>query len=175
MQLVDEPLEAFCPPGLSLRAAATRDEAKAKARQAIEAAAQALREGEDFGEVAKRHSRGVKAAGGGLWPPMPAGSFRQRQVEQVAFRLAEGQVSDIVETEDGYYIIKAYKVVQGRRASFEDAQPEIDRIIREQQFRRLSQDYFRRLQMQAALVDYGQLVDLATDRAMAQYGPPPTK
>ena len=54
-----------------------RDAARAKARARIEEAAKAIGAGEDFAAVADRFSAGSGNPGGGNWPLMPAGSFRQ--------------------------------------------------------------------------------------------------
>ncbi|HEY9284981.1 MAG TPA: peptidylprolyl isomerase, partial [Pyrinomonadaceae bacterium] len=64
-----------------------------------------VRAGEDFGELAKQFGGdGTKDKGGDL------GWFKRgamvKQFEDVAFTLQPGQVSDVVETEFGYHIIK---------------------------------------------------------------------
>jgi len=160
MQLIAAPFRAFGNPDSPA--------ARERARRQIERARQALREGRDFAEVAREFSKGVKASEGGLWQAMPMGSFREVRVEEAAFQLAEGQVSDVIETETGYYIVKAARVYQARSRSFEEAQKEIEEILRNEQFRRLSEEYYARVQ-ERATVEYPrevlqQLVEAAVQR-----------
>lgn len=67
---------------------------------------EALAEGADFTELAKTYSDGPGADRGGLLPPLARGVLSSALVEQFAFALAPGQVSDVIETELGYFIVK---------------------------------------------------------------------
>jgi parvulin-like peptidyl-prolyl isomerase len=100
---------------------------------------------------------------------MEAGNFREPDVERIAFALPEGGVSDIIETDAGYYIVKARKVYPGKRVSFEQAQEQIEQTLRERQHLRLQTEYFERLQRQAAISTSKRLVQLGVERALARY------
>ena len=168
MQIIAVPFAAFLPAG----AAATKLERSAAAKQAgqqIQQAAKAIASGEEFGEVAKRLSRGIKANRGGVWPMMAAGSFRETKVEQVAFELAQGQVSDVIETNTGYYIVKAKAIQPGQVVSFEQAQVKIDDILRQRQYAKLTNEYFDRLLEDATIIESEKFVALAVDLAVKQY------
>ena len=112
---------------------------------------------------------GIKARNGGLWPLMPQGSFREKELETAAFAMPEGQVSDAMETPTGYYIVKVHKVQAGRIVTFEQAQEQIDQTLRQEQFRKLADDYFNLLTEGATVIQPGKLIDLAVDRAVEQY------
>ena len=82
------------------------EEEQNKALEKIKSIQQRLREGEDFEELAKLYSddRGSAALGGALGRN-PRGTF-VREFEAAAYRLEVGEISDIVETEFGYHLIK---------------------------------------------------------------------
>ncbi|MCK4277425.1 MAG: peptidyl-prolyl cis-trans isomerase, partial [Phycisphaerae bacterium] len=143
--------------------------AKGLAKGRIAEAVRALAAGDDFADVAKRLSSGTKANSGGLWPLMAKGNFRYENVERAAFELVEGQVSDVIETESGYYIVKAAKVVPAEVVSFEEAQRQIEWDLRQQQYQKLTEQHFQRLMDQATIVQSDRFVALAVDRAVKEH------
>lgn len=88
-----------------------------------------LDDGEDFEELAKKHSTdGSKDEGGAL------GFFGKGEMvpefEEVAFSMKKGEISDIVKSEFGYHIIRVNEKKEGKEASLEDSEEEIkDAII----------------------------------------------
>jgi peptidyl-prolyl cis-trans isomerase SurA len=91
------------------------DSARAAARAEAEALLRRIRDGEDFAELARRNSDdpGSAQLGGDL------GWFRRgrmvEEFENVAFALPEGQVSNVVETDFGFHIIKMERTRPGER------------------------------------------------------------
>ena len=94
-----------------------RSETKAEAEKLLETVKAAIAEGEDFAELAKQHSEDTGSArlGGALQgqnPNLPKGDYFARgemvaPFEKAAFdELAPGDVSDLVESNFGYHIIK---------------------------------------------------------------------
>lgn len=85
------------------------------AREKAEALLDSIEGGADFAELARRHSDdpGTAEAGGDL------GWFRRgrmvREFEEAAFALYDGQVSDLVETDFGFHIIKVERYRAGER------------------------------------------------------------
>ncbi|MFO7765583.1 MAG: SurA N-terminal domain-containing protein [Pelovirga sp.] len=77
-----------------------------KRRQLAEDIRQQLREGADFAELAKRHSDDTaSAADGGDLGYFGRGTMVDK-FETAAFALRPGQISDVVETEFGFHIIR---------------------------------------------------------------------
>jgi peptidyl-prolyl cis-trans isomerase SurA len=71
-----------------------------------EAIVDSLRHGADFSLMAKRYSQDVTASSGGdLGASYPRGTFLPA-FEEAAFKLKPGEISDVVETEQGFHIIK---------------------------------------------------------------------
>ncbi len=170
MQIISTPTKRFLQndEGLS-----SEDErrlaASSRARQVIDEAAAAIQAGEDFTTVAKRLSRGPMAQRGGVWRPMTADNFAQAKVEQVAFSLGQGQVSDIIKTDDGYFIVKALLVEPGRITSFEQAQEQVEIKLRGDQFRKLRDAYFNRLGESARILQSPQFLPFAVNQAEKKY------
>jgi peptidyl-prolyl cis-trans isomerase D len=113
------------------------DAAKAAARaEAAALAEQARAEGADFVALATEHTddTGTRASGGELgW--IERGTMGSDPFDAALFALEPGQVSDPVETDFGWHVIKLEQVRGGDGASFEDVretlaaeQAEADRL-----------------------------------------------
>ena len=169
MQIISVPFKSFIREG---SIAPTEDElsmARAKARDHIALAAKAVHAGEDFGKVAEKYSLGPKPPSEGLWPLMPAGSFREEKVEQIAFEQESGQVSEIIETDTGFYVVKTKQVEPAATITFEDAQPKIEKILREQVSTKLYTDYYMGLLKDATIVQPENFVPQAVDATVNRF------
>jgi peptidyl-prolyl cis-trans isomerase C len=97
-----------------------KDAAKAK----IDAILVQLNEGKDFGELAKEHSDcPSKEQGGDLG--FFARGMMVKSFEDVAFGLDEGGISDIVETQFGYHIIKLTGKKAERDVPFDEVKDQL--------------------------------------------------
>jgi peptidyl-prolyl cis-trans isomerase SurA len=77
-----------------------------RSRAFAESLLDSLHHGADFADLAKRYSEDPSAASGGeLGSYFPRGAFVPA-FEEAAFKLQPGQVSDVVETDQGFHIIK---------------------------------------------------------------------
>jgi peptidyl-prolyl cis-trans isomerase SurA len=87
-----------------------------------------LKEGKDFAEAAKEYSEDVSASLGG-----DVGFVKKGQMvpefEKVVFRLKEGEISGVVETEYGYHIIKVDEIQKGRTIPFKEVKNKIKDIL----------------------------------------------
>lgn len=113
--------------------AAEREAAQAKAMALLE---KVKAQPQTFAEVAKAESQdvGSGAQGGDL------GFFGRGamvpEFEQAAFALAEGAISDLVETEFGYHIIQVTGIKAAEVPSFEQMRAQIEADLKEQQAQR---------------------------------------
>jgi peptidyl-prolyl cis-trans isomerase D len=93
--------------------------------------------GEDFAELAKQYSEGPTGPRGG-----DLGAFtRGRMVkpfEDAAFSLNEGEISDIVETQFGFHIIKLEKIEPANTKPLEEVKDEIAAQLQAQKSRELA-------------------------------------
>ena len=170
MQVVAAPFQAFLPDVDGAEPTPVEwQRARRQAREVIDAAAAAIMAGDDFGEVARNYSRGFHARDGGVWPLMAEGSFRETEVERNAFALDEGEICGIIETENGYYIVKALKVEPGQSVGFEESQEEIDGILREQQYDELASNYFMKLFGEATIAQSDEFMEMAIDGVVGRY------
>jgi len=169
MQIIAAPIETFLPEGTARPSETERQAAATRAKTTIEQAAEALQSGEDFGDVARRVSRGLMAGKGGVWPMMEAGNFREVAVETAAFQLKEGQISEILQTESGYFLVKAKKVQPGKIIPFEEAQVQIEQELRNTQLIQLQEEYFQRLFKGAQIHHSEPFLQHAVDRAVELY------
>lgn len=172
MQLIAAPIKSFLPEGVVRPSAAEREAALVKARALIARASAELAGGKDFGEVAKARSRGIKAGGGGVWPMMQAGTFRESKVEEAAFRLEEGRTSGPIETDTGVYLVRAKRVKPGRVVGFEEAQEQIGAKIRDDRYIELTEEYFKKLMTGATIVQSRRFMVLALTKAWERHQQP---
>jgi parvulin-like peptidyl-prolyl isomerase len=168
VQIIAEPFADFVAgprrPSMTEALAAT-----CQAWDLINRAAAALAEGKDFALVARSFSRDSMAEAGGTWPMMEKGSFRSPEVEKAALEQQDGAVSGIIETTDGYFIVKTLARQEGKATSFEDAQKEIEENIHRQQYRLLVGEHVGKLREQATVVEGLQFEKLALDEAARQF------
>ena len=169
MRLIAAPFNRFLPKGVTKPSHLELAAARKRAAETIDKALQAIRKGEDFGEVAKRLSRGVKASAGGLWPLMEIDTFRETQVEKAAFGLMDDQIAGPVETKHGLYIVKAVRVQPGKVVSFEDAQEEIEETLRNRLYLELTEKYFKDLLASAHVVRSEKFAQIALNKAAERH------
>lgn len=108
--------------------AATKAQARAKAEDLLKQ----VKAGKDFAELAKANSQDPGSApnGGDL------GYFQQGEMvgpfNDAAFALKPGQVSNVVETPFGFHIIKVIDKQAGGVVPFEQAKPQIQQYLEQQ-------------------------------------------
>ncbi len=93
-----------------------------------------IKQGQDFGEMAKTHSHGYRASLGGLWRPVTPGVGSLARpydvLEAAAMGLNPGQVFGPVESGGHIFIVKLEKKKEPGVASFKDVQDIVEREVR---------------------------------------------
>ncbi len=100
----------------------------AKAAKLAEEISKRLKEGCDFGGLAKIYSQGPAAEEGGLMGYMKRGDLMPT-IEDVVFKLKEGEVSEIVQTQAGYHIFKAEERHPGSVRSLKEAKKDVEEAV----------------------------------------------
>ncbi len=132
-----------------IRVKADADEAQRK--EAHDKAAEILkklRSGEDFAKLADEYSEGPGAKRGGDLGWILPGSM-DPAFDKVAFSLAEGEVSGIVETPFGYHLIKVTEKRDPRKLDFEWVKKSILRKIEQEMRSEKKKEFFSKLRQQA--------------------------
>jgi peptidyl-prolyl cis-trans isomerase C len=93
----------------------TEDEAKDILKKA--------REGEDFAELAKKYSKAPSAPKGGDFGARSRKGLRKDF--DVAFSMKVGEISDLIKTNEGYYIIKLTDHTNERISTYEEVKSQI--------------------------------------------------
>ncbi len=93
----------------------------------IRAAQSEIREGTPFAQVAEKYSDGLHAVDGGDWGWVSPGGVRERYEPAVAalYQLKEGQVSDMIKTDDGFFLVRCDEVDAGFTPTFMSVQQEL--------------------------------------------------
>jgi len=127
------------------------DEDKAKAKAKAEQLLKQAKAGEDFAKLAKENSEGPSSAKGG-----DLGFFKKGQMvkpfEDAAFALQPGQLSDVVQTQFGYHIIKVTDRKKAGTTSFEDAKEQIMRMLKQKKQSDFYKKYITTLEAAADIV-----------------------
>ena len=104
---------------------------RAAARAKIEEVARRVSAGGDFAELAREYSEGPSGPNGG-----DLGSFQRGKMvpafEEAAFALEPGEVSDIVETQFGFHIIKVTDKSESGIMGFEESKEAIRGFLKQQ-------------------------------------------
>ncbi len=115
-------------------------------REAEELRARALAKPEDFPVLARRHSVDVGSASTDGWvQPIKLHSGEPR-FDQAAFRLAVGEISEVVQVADQFIVIKCEGHLPAADVRPADVRPRLVEELREARSRQASTEFFRKLQ-----------------------------
>ncbi len=127
------------------------NQAKAEAKAKIQGLLEQIKDGADFAELAKANSDCPSAAQGGDLNFFSRGNMVP-PFEKAAFELEVGKVSDIVETQFGYHIIKVTDHKDASTTSYEQARDNIIKRLTQQKQSELDNKYIESLKAAANIV-----------------------
>ncbi|QXE85486.1 peptidylprolyl isomerase [Geomonas nitrogeniifigens] len=125
-------------------------EQKKQAKEKAEALLAKVKAGADFASLAKTESTcASKEKGGDL------GTFKRGQMvapfEKAAFEMKPGEISDVVETQFGYHIIKLTEKNPSGLVSLDEAKPKIVDYLKKERIRKLVPAYITELKGKAKI------------------------
>jgi parvulin-like peptidyl-prolyl isomerase len=117
-----------------------------KEDKAREAQARAAAKPDDFGNLAKEYSEDAPSASvkGLVQPIRKHGPCPE--IEQSAFALANGQVSDVIRSQGQFVVLKREGQIAARKEKLSDVAPRLEQIIRDKKLRSAAGDIFKELQ-----------------------------
>jgi parvulin-like peptidyl-prolyl isomerase len=104
-------------------------DSKAAAHDALARWGNEVFRGAPFASVAKAHSQDPLAEEGGAHDWVGQGSLRSTVLDEALFKLPVGTLSQIIEDDDCYYIIRVVERADAKRTPFNEVQPEIKKIL----------------------------------------------
>jgi parvulin-like peptidyl-prolyl isomerase len=105
---------------------------KQKANEAICAMGNEVFYGASFAAVAKRSSQGLNAEQGGYHDWTNRGALASKAVDEALFSLEPGKLSQVIEDERGYHIVRVLERQEAGKVPFEEVQSTIrDKVKQE--------------------------------------------
>jgi parvulin-like peptidyl-prolyl isomerase len=106
--------------------------AQQAARQKLQAVRQEIAKGLDFAEAAKKHGQDAAAANGGDLGYFPSARNDADPFLRTVSVMKAGQVSDVVQTDYGFHLIKVTDRKSGKPSSFEECQEDARILVAEE-------------------------------------------
>ncbi|MFN2362820.1 MAG: peptidyl-prolyl cis-trans isomerase [Halarsenatibacteraceae bacterium] len=117
--------------------------------EAAEDALTRLNDGEDFAELAREVSTGPSAENGGQLGVVNESTQFDPTFKEAALALETGEISEVVQTDFGYHIIKVDEKVEAGVRDFSEVQDEIEAILLERERQDIWQNYVEELKNNA--------------------------
>lgn len=153
MSLIDVRVASHLPDGTTDPTREQKEAARAEARSLIQSVEVQLRNGADFAEMARQHSEGLHASEGGTWGWVTADAVRDRfrPAVDALEKLDTGQTSPVIETADGFFLVKCDQHDAAVDPTFRDVQPQIKEAYLRAGYDRLIGDLVRELRAKARI------------------------
>ncbi len=138
------------------------DEVKKEKRSEIQAVLEKIKKGGDFAELARKYSDCPSKENGGDLGSFPRGAM-VKAFEAVAFNLKNDEVSDIVETQFGFHIIKQTGRTEASTTPLDQVKDRISMYLETQKKSKEVETYLETLRS-AAKIDYIESAKEKTDQ-----------
>jgi peptidyl-prolyl cis-trans isomerase SurA len=120
-------------------------------RKKAETALKRVKDGEDFGEIAKRLSDGPTKEQGGYIGMFKRGELA-KQLEDVVFQMKKNGLTDVTETKQGFLVMQVLEHYDEGEQSFEKVKNEIMDRLYNQKLEPAAREYLKTLREQSYVV-----------------------
>jgi peptidyl-prolyl cis-trans isomerase SurA len=120
-------------------------------RKKAETALKRVKDGEDFGEIAKRLSDGATKEQGGYIGTFKRGELA-KQLEEVVFKMKRNELTDVLETKQGFLVMQVLEHYDEGEQPFEKVKSEIMDRLYNQKLEPAVREYLKTLREQSYVV-----------------------
>jgi parvulin-like peptidyl-prolyl isomerase len=131
----------------------TSEEDRAVKKQQVNDILQKLTAGADFAETAKEVSEGIRADDGGAFPWSEPKDIRE-ELRPALHSVATGEISDLIETDEEFYIIKIEERREEGYVPFDDVREQIESQLLALDQKRLHEELMARLTERHFVIRY---------------------
>ena len=149
MEKFKEP-ESVRPRYIYIKINPSEPDGKKKAKERAKEAYSKIKSGSNFGEIAQTYSQDMSRIKGGDIGFVHKGMMPQ-DVEKAAFSLKVGQVSEIIETDIGYHILKVEEKRASRQFSFNEIKEKLKKELTESMQKKRLEGLIKRLRENAKI------------------------
>lgn len=120
-------------------------------KKKAETALQRVKNGEDFGEIAKRFSDGPTAKQGGYLGTYKRGELA-KPLEDIVFKMKRNDLTDVIDTKQGFLILQVLEHYDEGQQPVEKVENEIMNTLYNQKMEPAMRDYLKTLREQSYVV-----------------------
>jgi len=110
-----------------------------------------INDGEDFSELAKRFSDGATAQQGGYLGVYKRGEL-SKELEDIVFKMKKNEITDVIETKQGFLILKVLERYEEGQQPFDKVQNEIQDRLYSEKMEPALREYLKTLREQSYVV-----------------------
>lgn len=136
---------------IEINTAGKSDAEIAELKKKADTAHKRVEDGEDFGEIAKRYSDGSTAKQGGYLGVYKRGEL-SKQLEDVAFKLKRNDITDVLETKQGFLILQVLEHYQEGVQPLSIVENEVRDKLYSQKMEPALRDYLKTLREESYVV-----------------------
>jgi len=129
-------------------------------KKKAETALQRVKNGEDFGEIAKRYSDGQTAKQGGYLGMYKRGELA-KSIEDVVFKLKRNELTDVLETKQGFLVLQVMEHYDEGQQPVEKVENEIMNTLYNTRMQPAMRDYLKTLREQSYVIIKPEFADVA--------------
>jgi peptidyl-prolyl cis-trans isomerase SurA len=129
-------------------------------KKKAETALQRIKDGEDFGEIAKRFSDGSTAKQGGFLGVYKRGEL-SKELEDIVFKMKKNELTDVMDTKQGYLVLQVMERYEEGQQPLAKVENEINDHLYSERMEPAMRNYLKTLREQSYVVIKPGYQDLA--------------